>query len=339
MDQNEIYYRKVIGSIGVSLLFFLLLLTATQSLLVVGSQIISLKLGSSAWGDALYELLYAATYLSSFMIPVAIMKAQIKNHGIAYQPMKTTFRFSKYAFLAIPLGVSLIFSASYVNSMLVDVFYIPNIMEVLMPTPSKSPDAYELILQFIVIALVPGFCEEFLFRGAILTNCLPFGRSTAILISSLLFALMHQNVQQFFYAFVAGIFLGVLYEMSGSIWPGVIMHTLNNFISTVQGIVPNKFSDAFQGAVVYTLVELVIFLMGVVSLGILLTRFFGKKKDCKGGVFGKELAAADGYAAVPLSAQKLRKLFWKGSMKAFVIICAVESLLVVGLVILYALFV
>ena len=132
-----------------------------------------------------------------------------------------------------------------------------------------------------------------------------------------------------------GIFLGVLYEMSGSIWPCVILHTLNNFVSMVQSFVPYKFESYFQGVLVSTLIDLAILLMGVISLGILLTRFFGKKKDCKDGVFGKDLVTADGYAAVPLSAAKLRSLFWKGTMKAFVIISVIESLLIVGVVWLY----
>ena len=327
MDQNEYHYRKVIGSIGLSMLFFLIFLTAFQTVLTIASTVLSLIGTESPWATVFYELLYGAGYLACFMTPVAILRKLIKRNQIPYLPMRTTIRFSKYALLAIPLGVSIVFSAAYVNMALIDFFYIPDIMQVLAPSSEKL-EAYEVILQFIVVCLVPGFCEEFLFRGAILTNCLPFGRSTAILISSLLFSLMHQNAQQFFYTFVAGIVLGVLYEMSGSIWPGVILHTVNNFISTAQGILPSD--DAF-------LIELVIFFLGAISLVILLPRFFAKKKDLHDGVFGKTVEASEAYAIVPLPAARQRKLFWRPTMTIFVIISISEALLAILLVRIYGL--
>ena len=338
MDQNEYQYKKVIGSIGVALLFFLLFLFVFQTVLSIAALVLPLVIANARWCDSIYQLLYAAGYLSSFMVPVAIIKRQIKRNKLVYQPMKTTLRFSKLAFLAIPLGISVIFSAAYINAAWVEVFYVPDVMDMLAPTVS-SYEAYEIILQFIVVCLVPGFCEEFLFRGAILTNCLPFGRSTAILISSLLFSLMHQNPQQFFYAFAAGIFLGVLYEKSGSIWPGVFLHTLNNFVSSVQGILPTDFSDVFQGALVTAVLELFILFGGMIALAVLLPRFFGKKRNYGEGVFGKTVAASDAYASVPLTAAQQRKLFRTPSMMAFIIICCVEALMVLGVVILYGLLV
>lgn len=317
------------GAIGFSMLFFLIFLTVFQVFLAIASIILSHFFAESPWATVAYELFYGAGYLACFMAPVAIMRKLIKRNNIPYLPMRTTIRFSKYALLAIPLGISIIFAAAYVNQFLVDFFYIPDIMQLLTPQSEKL-EAYEIILQFIVVCLVPGFCEEFLFRGAILTNCLPFGRSTAILISSLLFSLMHQNVQQFFYTFVAGIVLGVLYEMSGSIWPGVILHTLNNFVSTAQGILPGMDS---------IVLELAIFVLAGLSLAILLPRFFDQNKKFGEGVFGKTIQASDAYASVPLPAAQQRKLFWRPTMTIFVVISISEALLAILLVNFYGLFV
>lgn len=78
--------------------------------------------------------------------------------------------------------------------------------------------------------------EELLFRGAI-QRCL-HGRVrpwAAILTSSLLFALIHGNPVQMVGGFTMGLVLGWLYYRTGSIWPGVMMHFVNNTLSTVFG--------------------------------------------------------------------------------------------------------
>lgn len=331
MGHNERYYRKVIGSIGVSLLFFLLFFNVTQ--LVLTFLLIFLPAGW-IWTEVIYQTLYAISYLASFMVPVAIMRYLISRNQYRFQPMYTTIRFSKFALLAIPLGIALVFSSSYINASIVDLFQFDNIMDVIYESEGAM-EPYQIVLQFIVVCLVPGFCEEFLFRGAILTNCLPFGRSTAILISSLLFALMHQNPQQFFYTFVAGLVLGILYEKSGSIWPGVILHTINNFTSVSQGIIATKLDDLVKSSIALTLLEVFIVLFGVGAAIVLLVRFFSQKRDFRDGVFGKSYPASDFFAEVSLSAKQLRTLFWTPSMITFVVICASEALLLLGMAVLY----
>jgi len=331
MEQNEHYYRKVIGSIGVSLLFFLLFINVFQVVLTVFSFFLP---ENSVYGEVIYQSAYAIGYLASFMAPVAIMRYLIGRNRYAFRPMYTTVRFPKIALLAIPLGVALVSSAAYINMSIVNIFGFDNIMDLLYESES-SLQPYQIVLQFITVCLVPGFCEEFLFRGAILTNCLPFGRTNAILISSLLFALMHQNPQQFFYAFVAGLLLGVLYEKSGSIWPGVLLHTINNFVSVAQGIIASRMSDLIKSSVALTFMELFILFFGIGAAILLLVRFFSQKRDFRGGVFGKSFPAADFYAEVPLSAKQVRTLFWTPSMITFVVICASEAVLLLGMAVLY----
>ena len=89
-----------------------------------------------------------------------------------------------------------------------------------------------LILNLIFTALLPGICEEIAHRGMLLRSFSPLGPWKAILISSLLFGLLHLNVEQFFYATIIGIFLGVLTMMSNSIVPAMIVHFMNNALST-----------------------------------------------------------------------------------------------------------
>ena len=87
-------------------------------------------------------------------------------------------------------------------------------------------------LQLLLVAVLPALCEEFLHRGILLQGIKHIGFKKAILISSLLFALIHFNVQQVFYAFVIGLVLGFVAVVSKNIYPAIIIHFMNNGIAT-----------------------------------------------------------------------------------------------------------
>ena len=77
--------------------------------------------------------------------------------------------------------------------------------------------------------------EEICFRGLILdgllkTRCRPW---LAILISALLFALLHGLGANFVTAMLFGILVGWLYWRTGSIIPGIIIHITNNSLTAI----------------------------------------------------------------------------------------------------------
>ena len=88
------------------------------------------------------------------------------------------------------------------------------------------------IIQVIVVALVPAICEETAHRGLLLNGFKGMGIKNAMIISSLLFGLMHLNVNQFFYATILGFLIALSVVLSKSIIPAIIIHFLNNFLST-----------------------------------------------------------------------------------------------------------
>ena len=225
MTQSEYYYRNMMGAIGTTMLLFLLFVNIFGS--IISFFLLFLPLGVA--GTVVYQIVYAAGYLAVFLLPIPCFRAMTKKFGHLYRPAYAEPRMTPYFPLILFAGVALIFAASTVNAAFVSIFdYSAFSSELLWEDPAAMAP-YELVLHILAVCVVPGICEEFLVRGAILTNCLPFGRSKAILISALLFGLMHQNVEQILYAFVAGIFLGIVYEYTGSIWNCVLLHTLNNF--------------------------------------------------------------------------------------------------------------
>lgn len=87
-------------------------------------------------------------------------------------------------------------------------------------------------LQIFLVAVLPAICEEFLHRGILLQGIKHIGFKKAIVISSLLFALIHFNVQQVCYAFVIGLILGFVAVVSKNIYPAMIIHFVNNAVAT-----------------------------------------------------------------------------------------------------------
>ena len=84
----------------------------------------------------------------------------------------------------------------------------------------------------LVAVIVAPICEELFFRGFLLQGLrqsLPAW--AAIGVSSLIFAAAHLSLGSFPILLILAIFLGILRVATRSIWPGVILHTLNNLLS------------------------------------------------------------------------------------------------------------
>lgn len=103
---------------------------------------------------------------------------------------------------------------------------------------------WDYILAMVIMAFLPAFCEEVLFRGG-LQNFLTRGTNKpwlAIIIVSAIFSLMHISFYGFLSRFALGVVLGALYHYSGTIWWSITAHFLNNalaitvlYVYTLQG--------------------------------------------------------------------------------------------------------
>ena len=320
---NEAYYRRVMVSAGLALLVFLLLLNLTGLAQSGAGVLLGLLSLSPVAADICYQLFYAVCYLLSFMLPVAVLRWSIRRAGYRYLPMKTELRLTPLLFPIVLGGIVLIWAQSYLNSALVSIFDYASFSAEVIWQSSGAPEGYRIVLEFIVMCLVPAICEEFLFRGAILTNCLPFGRVNAILISALLFSLMHQNAGQILYAFAAGIFLGVVYERTGSIWACFFLHLMNNFASTMQSVLGSAAGNGLSGVTAMAL-EAALCVGGVLCLAYLVLRLAPGRPDFREGVFGRSVPASDAWAACPIPARRTVRLFLNFPMTLFLSLCVLQ---------------
>lgn len=113
-------------------------------------------------------------------------------------------------------------------------------LQELMPElPNIVEEEFDMILRdrwgYFAIGLLAPVCEELVFRGAVLRALLRWTPRhwLAIVISALLFALIHANPIQMPHAFLVGLLLGWLYYRTDSIVPGIVYHWVNNSIAYV----------------------------------------------------------------------------------------------------------
>lgn len=101
-----------------------------------------------------------------------------------------------------------------------------------------------LLLQFFAITLMIGFVEESIFRGLMLNALKPRGAWTAVIVTSLLFALSHslnllsgKNLAdiaaQILYALAIGFAFAALVLKKGILWPLVLAHFLIDFTAMI----------------------------------------------------------------------------------------------------------
>lgn len=84
-------------------------------------------------------------------------------------------------------------------------------------------------VMLFMIGIFGPFCEEFVFRGMVYGGYVKSGsRFWAILLSALLFGLMHMNFNQAIYAFAIGILFALLMEATDSLWAPMLCHMIFN---------------------------------------------------------------------------------------------------------------
>ncbi len=139
------------------------------------------------------------------------------------------------------------------------------------------------ILTAIIGGVLPAICEELIFRGIILTGLRKQMKDVfAILLSALMFAIMHGSLQQFIYPFIMGLVFGFIAVRTGSVISSMIIHGVSNILSVFMAYLQIKynFSLAFVNEWWYYLLSfgLVAIVGGIIFL---IDKFYFKHKNQK----------------------------------------------------------
>lgn len=207
-------------------------------------------------------LLVAAGLLLSTVITVFLCREKPANVLKADRPKKGLFLGS--VLLAFGANALCNTSSAIVKAVLT-MLGLP-----VSETPQNNGAGIEnYFVSVLCIAVAPALIEEFVFRGFVLQRLRRGStESVAILISALLFGLIHGNMVQAVFAFGLGLVFAFITVKTGSIWPAVVAHFMNNFVSVNLDFLDRRLLPTAQQLVRSTgfIGSLVLCLLGVLLL-------------------------------------------------------------------------
>lgn len=221
--------------------------------------------------DGYYFISMMINELAAYLFPL-IFTAIIFKSETASAPKQSYRRFKCDTILIFISGVALsslgTMATDFITKALNSLFGTP------LPSAAFSSSMPHSLFQFLSLSLctviIAPLCEEVIFRHFLLKPMRKYGDLTAILVSAIIFALFHGNVDQLAYAFISGIFLGIIVVRSNSILPSIILHSANNLIVSVISYMPKDIFGQEQAEGVTAVLSVMnIILTAVIPLGII----------------------------------------------------------------------
>lgn len=234
---------------------------------------------NSQTGDYVLQSFMSVLFIGGpFLISYSILK---KKKYVGILPYGTTYNRKAAVSLTMFLAPVMLVSTIIVN-LISAVFQdaVGITFEGGMEDMTAEGPFASIILAF-ALAVIPAIVEEFCIRGVVLQPLRRYGDKFAIVMSAAIFSILHGNMVQIPYTLIAGIYLGYLCVVTGSIWPSIVLHFINNMFSAVQLIILSNYGETASAA------SVVIMLGVLVAVGIaggLIFFNMGYKTELKKGV-------------------------------------------------------
>lgn len=192
-------------------------------------------LGSWAFSSIATVLFIGLPFLATYMV---LRKKKIT--GIL--PLGTTYNTKASTYLVVaflPLTLLSTFLINFISIMIQSLMGVEFLsgMEDMAVTSVK-----DFLFMTLFVAIIPAILEEIAIRGVLLQPLRRFGDGFAIVVSAVIFSLLHGNMVQVPYTILAGIYFGYVMVATGSLWPSIILHFFNNFYSVMITAFDSNFS-------------------------------------------------------------------------------------------------
>jgi len=224
---NKFEENKMLWS---NITYFVILLLFTTLRLLTSSGVINFN---NKIGDYIFTLITQIGIL--FIVPLCLyrfcFKQKFKNIFSNFGYKKIDSKLIWFSFLlGIIVFLIILCTSTLFSTWLSLIGYEP--ISSYSTDEKTYSNFFEFLLGLLFVAILPGMFEEFSNRGMLLSGLSKGSKIRAIVLSGLLFGLMHLNINQFFYATISGMIMATLFFITKSIWPGVIVHFTNNAINT-----------------------------------------------------------------------------------------------------------
>ncbi len=230
--------------------------SVSKSGLSEGSSRLGIILSLGAYALSIALLIWLAEPLQAWNLRIGLLVSEL---GMVLAPALILFFLSRHngdSFFKIPekpfltliasigLGILALIAAALLTvpmSLLIKRFFpslsVTEDIAQAMRALYGSATGIDVVIGLFLSALLPAFCEEFLFRALIQGN---LSRSMnprlAVLFTAILFGAFHLSVERFVGTFVIGLIAGSFALRKKSLWPAVIIHFTNNAISGLIGL-------------------------------------------------------------------------------------------------------
>ncbi len=187
-----------------------------------------------------------------FLVHLILKKAKLST-DLPFGKAKDTKQATYLVMMFLPIMVVGAIAINYISAIfqsLIGIEFTAAVNEI------KLVGTKETILGVISVAIVPALLEEIVIRGILLQPLRKYGDKFAIVTSALVFACMHGNMVQIPYTVIGGLLMGYLAVVTGSLWPSIILHFLNNFYSVIAITTSDNFGDVVSTATVLIMVVL-----------------------------------------------------------------------------------
>ncbi len=165
------------------------------------------------------------------LLPFTVINRFLKKHTGVSEPLSFERKVSTVSFFtAVVAGAGLCMAANVVSSVFIAIMSVFGFKLTSPDVP--MPEGYAgFLLSFVRVVIVAAMAEEIALRGYIMGNIKKYGDVFAIGASAVLFAIMHGNLVQAPFALLAGFTIGYFTVKTGTLWTGILIHAINNFIS------------------------------------------------------------------------------------------------------------
>ena len=209
--------KKVFSRIGFSMTTLLLLTTVLQIIVVIA---LGNLMATSPWA------MWLGTFSPMYLIGIPTGLWMMRKLP-AEAPQES--RLDKKNFLIFfVIGLFLMYAGNFMG------IFLSGFLS--GGTAENSLDTYAMDnhpLKVLFMVVLAPLLEEYVCRKAIIDRTRRYGEKVAVMLSAVIFALMHQNLFQFFYAFALGLVFAYIYVRTGRLRYPVILHAIYNFMGSV----------------------------------------------------------------------------------------------------------
>ncbi len=245
---DALSYKKQYRTVG----FTIFVISALLLLLRIAGYGLSIALIDKVDADAM-ELITDVAFtlpcqiLVLFVFPFLMYKFYLKKSASelmafsGYRKIDWKICLLSFALGIFVLGLSWYFSIIW-QAFLMLLGYDPSGSSYMPP----KFDILYFLTTVILTSVLPAICEEFTNRGGFITTMRgSYDELKTVIIIAVAFGLFHQNATQLLYTALMGGLLAFLVLRTGSVFPAVIVHFTNNFLSLCLDNVDAYISTAF----------------------------------------------------------------------------------------------